>query len=417
MGPTMYSYTLAKVFALTMLVAIALPVGAQAVDVNIVSGSNWTAFDSNMTPLGNAENVCLNATTPSNCPVAAAPPPTLYGYPLVGWTADLSSIPGAKWIWAPNISGATSPAANATFTFQTEFYLCGTPTGGAIWVAGDNTAEVLLNGQSVLTATDHSKLKSANISNNPPDIPLSSIKQGLNIIQVKGTNGPNPTDCGSDEYQCNPAGVVFGASFKDALPDWPTCKGRDNMQHPVGTTEPAPCPGAGETGGEELCVCLTANFTTWIPVGACHAPQCTDSGKSYKLGDLQPRACPLGMRGSATRKCVAEGTWGPIDYSGCVPRAPLATCIGIGGAVYGIGMTETLPCAPGQVGAPTPSHTCTARGWGVISGTCTLPTVCPGCQCGAVDTGITGLCPAGTSCAARRIDRTLVTADWYCDPP
>src|SRR5215469_3901244 len=174
-------HAFAKLFALTALAAAALPVGARAVDVNILSDSTWSVFDANMTPLGNAQNVCLNPTTPANCSVATTPPPpTLYGYPLVGWTADLSSIPGAKWIWAPNITGATSPAANAKFTFQTEFYLCGAPTGGTIWVAADNSAEVLLNGVSVLTSTDHTTLSSVSI-------PAASLRQSpnLNTIEIK----------------------------------------------------------------------------------------------------------------------------------------------------------------------------------------------------------------------------------------
>src|SRR4051812_29988873 len=128
----MASDTLAKLFALAALFTTALPVDASAVEVNIVSDSNWTVLDANMTPLGNAQQVCLNPASPANCPVGATPPSTLYGYPLPGWTADLSAISGAKWIWAPNLTGATTGAAGATFNFQTMFYLCGAPTGGTV---------------------------------------------------------------------------------------------------------------------------------------------------------------------------------------------------------------------------------------------------------------------------------------------
>src|SRR5262249_38771193 len=356
---------------------------------------------------------------------------------LVGWTAPLTDIPGAKWIWASQqlakqpdgtekpvpITGATSPAANAVFTFQTGFYLCGEPTEGTIWVAADNSAEVFLNGkpvttdasgQSVPTNTDHTKLtKVENV------LPSS----GLNIIQVKVTNGANPADCGSDQYKCNPAGMVFGATFKDALPDWPTCPGRPPPHKPikVGGTEPLQCP-AGQTGGIERCICLTANLTTWITETACRPFQCTDTGKSYNVGDRRPRNCPPGRPGSASQKCISEETWGPIDYSACVALTPVPRpfCIGLGGTVYLAGRTETLPCTTPPLIAGSLTHKCLASGqWGPTSGTCMLPTVCAGCQCGSVDGNpqITGLCPTGTSCAARRIDRELVTADWYCDPP
>src|SRR5438132_503306 len=166
------------------LFACALPIDARAVTVNIVSDTNWTVSDTNGSYLGNAQNVCLNAMAPSNCPAGA----TLYGYTISArWTANLSSIPGATWIWAPNITGATSPAANAEFTFQKEFYLCDVPQGGTISVAADNSAEVFLNGAPapVLTSASHLALSTVNI-------PSTSLFQGLNMIQVKVKNGPNP---------------------------------------------------------------------------------------------------------------------------------------------------------------------------------------------------------------------------------
>jgi len=201
------------------LLPFTLPVDAQAVTVNIVSDTTtwkWTVSDTNGNPLGSPQNVCLNATAPSNCPIAA----TLYGYPSVlgGWTADLSTIPGATWIWAPNITGATSPAASAEFSFETQFWLCDTPQGGTISVAADDFAEVFLNGTSILNSTSHSTLSTITISSTS-----TLVRQGQNFIKVKVKNGPNPSDCGSGQYQCNPAGVVFGASFQDALSALPTC--------------------------------------------------------------------------------------------------------------------------------------------------------------------------------------------------
>src|SRR5262249_44811210 len=127
------------------LLPFALPVMSQAAPYNVVSGTFWEVSDSAGTPLGNAQNVCLQATapmSPSNCPAGA----TSYGYKGAGWTANLSTIPGATWIWAPNITGATSPAASAEFVFKTYFFICDAPQKGIISVAADDKAEVFLNG-------------------------------------------------------------------------------------------------------------------------------------------------------------------------------------------------------------------------------------------------------------------------------
>ena len=219
-----------KAIQLASLLPFTLPASAQAVTTNVYSDSTWTVSDTNGSYLGNAQNVCLNATAPSNCPAAA----TLYGYTLPAWTADLSSIPGATWIWAPNITGTTSPAANAEFIFQKQFYICGAPQGGKIWVAADNSADVLLNGKSVLNSTSDSVLSMVNI------VP-AEVAEGLNIIQVKVKNGLNPSDCGSGQYQCNPAGVVFGALFHDyTLSALPTCTA-NGRTYTVGQSQTRSC--------------------------------------------------------------------------------------------------------------------------------------------------------------------------------
>ena len=163
-----------KAIQLASLLPFTLPAAAQSVTTNVHSDSTWTVSDTNGSYLGNAQNVCLNATAPSNCPAAA----TLYGYRLPAWTADLSSIPGATWIWAPKITGTTSPAANAEFTFQKQFNICGAPQGGKIWVAVHGSVDVLLNGKRVLNSTSDAALNMVNL------VP-AEVAEGLNIIQVK----------------------------------------------------------------------------------------------------------------------------------------------------------------------------------------------------------------------------------------
>src|SRR6188472_3790341 len=84
--------------------------------VNFASGPNWHVFTKDpggatkgkgrgLGFLGPAQHVCLNASSPSPCPGDAL----LYGFPADGWFADLSPIPGAAWVWAPGITGSTSP--------------------------------------------------------------------------------------------------------------------------------------------------------------------------------------------------------------------------------------------------------------------------------------------------------------------
>lgn len=161
------------------LFTLALPVVAEAVNVNIVTDTSWTVYDDNNNFLGNAQYVCLNASAPSNCPANA----TQYGYNLPGgWAANLSGIPNAKWIWAPNITGATSSAANAEFVFKSMFFICGAPSTGTIFLAADDSAEVFLNCDpngpsctSVANSAGHGSLSSFQVD-------ASKFNQGINTI-------------------------------------------------------------------------------------------------------------------------------------------------------------------------------------------------------------------------------------------
>lgn len=307
-------------------ILLASPVVVQAGTVTVVSDSSWNVIDSNGNWVGISQNVCLNATHPSNCPVSATPTPILYGYTLGGWNANLSSLPpNIRWIWAPNITGSSSPAASQEFTFQTDFYLCEPPLRGTIYVASDDSAEVSVNGTTLSPSSiNHSALTSVNV---PAAILYGSSTAfppvaRPNRISVKAKNGPNPTDCGSDQYKCNPAGVVLGASFE--YQGNPTCTGYNGGIYSEGQSETLSSCSAGQTGSVYH-TCLCGN---WLPnVNSCVSPPptCTSNGASYNVGASESISCPAEQVGSASRTCIANNTWGAPNYSKCAPPPPL-TC-------------------------------------------------------------------------------------------
>lgn len=393
----------------TLLLTFLLPVDVKAIIHNIVSDRTWTVSDTNGNSLGFAQNVCLDQNSPSPCPGGA----TRYGYAYNAWTANLSSIPGATWIWAPNITGATTQAANAEFIFQRVFYLCGPPRGGTISVAADNSAEVLLNGKLVLSSASASALSSVSI-------PATDLAQGMNTIEVRAKNAANPSDCGSGEYRCNPAGMVLGASFEDALTQYPTCPGGGK----VGDAKTAKITSNGQPCLQTLiCACISPTYANWTPVSTiCPPPNptCTE-------GTIETLPCPAGQNGSQTRTCQS-GIW-VVTSSTCTTQT--AKCTGTNGATFLPGQSETVSCNPSWTYCKegNQSRTCQDDGsWGNTSA-CILPLANAGDWCGSTSKGgECRTCPGGTTCKKRKLGRVCegwwifkhcydtYTTDWYCDP-
>lgn len=193
--------------ALALLTTLIAPLGASADSISFVSDSSWSTLG-----LGAAQAVCLNASSPSPCPDGA----TQYGYGGSGWTADLTAIPGAQWIWAPGVTGDTAPVELATFTFRKAFVLTGSIDTATLRIASDDFASVRINGTfvgSIGSTTDAGIAGGAAISLASFNI-APFLAPGNNVIDIVGQNGEGSfagcTDC---KYSQHPAGVVFGGSI------------------------------------------------------------------------------------------------------------------------------------------------------------------------------------------------------------
>lgn len=181
--------------------------------VNIVrfaSGTDTKVFRFDNRFLGLAQNVCLNESNPANCPPGA----TLYGLESPGWLANLSEIPTSTWIYAPGITGLSSPAEFNIYFFETAFEVPGTPTGGTFFIAADDSAQVFVNGMKLGTIGSTTIFSRAlDAANSPHALDIGPLLvSGKNHVRVRVKNGEASFgNCGiPDNYACNPSGVVFG---------------------------------------------------------------------------------------------------------------------------------------------------------------------------------------------------------------
>ena len=175
------------------------------------SDSSWDTVDSNGKVLGKAQYVCLNETTPLPCPPRAR----IYRHPSPGgWSANLTGIPGARWIWGPEKIMSSIPAANSRFSFRKTISLPRKPVFGFIQVAADDSASIAINGSPVgdsgSTSDIQEAVRSQSILKTYDIRPF--LRAGKNEIVVRAQNGPASFAGGSgaDSWQHNPAGVVFG---------------------------------------------------------------------------------------------------------------------------------------------------------------------------------------------------------------
>jgi Thrombospondin type 3 repeat len=175
-----------------------------------------------------------------------------------------SPIPGAAWIWAPGVTGTTSPAELAQFFFSKTFTLAAAPTTATFLVAADNFAEVRVNGTVVGTTgstTDfdaglasQQRLKSFDIA--------PQLTAGTNTITIRAQNATGFGSCSPCTYQENPAGVIFGGAITAGA----TVRLASDPSWQVFDTDPA-TPGATPFGSAQM-YCLNAASPEDCPSGA-----------------------------------------------------------------------------------------------------------------------------------------------------
>ncbi len=188
------------VLAVAFVLLCTAPALAGTVDLR--SGPAWTVYATD--PAGTPAPAALGA--------AGAPPSN-------PWTADISSIPGAAWVWEAGLTTATTGADLAERWFSLTVTLPGAPTTGSLAIAADDEASIIVNGTSVGTigsTTDISLAGAANSSLHSFALG-TALKAGANTITVRGKNGPASYAGGCGGLGCtygqNFAGVVFGGSI------------------------------------------------------------------------------------------------------------------------------------------------------------------------------------------------------------
>src|SRR4051812_40199371 len=123
-----------------------------------------------------------------------------------------------KWIWHPTPDLANVPAE--TRYFRKTFELAGTPAKARLAITADNEFSVSVNGQEIGAGSNFQKVYLFDVT--------GQVKQGKNVLAVKGVNGGGPAGVvakllitlGGDAHE---TAIVSDASWKSAASekaDW-----------------------------------------------------------------------------------------------------------------------------------------------------------------------------------------------------
>jgi len=190
-----------------VLVATLGPAGPVIADVTLsfVSDQSW-AVSSMLSDgsvgdaLGNAQCICL---PPGGCPCC--------------WTGNTAAIPGACWVWKPGTDSGTVPVdLQGVFVAKT-LDIPGIPTGGVLYLAADDFAELQVNGLvvgSIGSVSDYGRAAGAQAGLSQFNL-TPFLAPGRNQIVIRGQNGPGSftgTSCNPCTFGQNPTGVLMGGS-------------------------------------------------------------------------------------------------------------------------------------------------------------------------------------------------------------
>jgi len=199
--------------ALIAVIFATFPIAAAADNVSFGSDTTWPVTDATSVSVGTAQYVCLNALSPPSCPAGA----TLWGFGGAGLlTQSLAAIPGAHWIWAPGLTGASPGASLAKYSFTKTVTLNGTPLSGTVYMLADDYVELRVNG--TLVGTVGSIVNQAASGAGLPALVsfnvLPNLVSGPNTISFTAQNGPDSfAGVVNATYSQNPASVVFGGNL------------------------------------------------------------------------------------------------------------------------------------------------------------------------------------------------------------
>jgi HYR domain len=192
--------------------------------VIFASDTSWQAF-AGATALGSAQNVCLTASVPANCPAGA----TLYGFSGGGWTAHqssardlLSDISGSKIVFSRIITlvGVAVMVFDAATPWvaplEIDPALGTTRLGSAI--GGDTVAYIDygLEGNGELVIHDLVSNTSVRITNDTAYDQNPSVSPDGNVVTWEHC-GVTPTNC--DIWQAVKSGGSWTVSVVSAGPE------------------------------------------------------------------------------------------------------------------------------------------------------------------------------------------------------
>ncbi len=181
--------------------------------ITFVSGPDWESLGGpgGNEDLGPAQEVCVNAGIPSNCPAGAVD----YGSVATGGWSVFDGQPDVRWIWLAGVEA--SQVSDGVLAGFRKTFTVGANATGQIQVGVDDYATVFVNQTAVGSlgsTSDESMAWTAQTVGRIIDL-SPALREGENTITVVAQNGPaSYAGCASAcTYASNTAGVAFAGTI------------------------------------------------------------------------------------------------------------------------------------------------------------------------------------------------------------